>query len=324
MRLLSLLIFLVILANANMKIFDNYIEGKDYEKLMDKFLFSDNYIYHLLKNKDVKFGYYSHPINIIICYKNKRILNLYKYKNNSITLEKQFKNILTGKNSGDKWNEGDGKTPIGIYTLKYRYNDNQLNDFYGPLAYTTNYPNLYDNYLGKEGHGIWIHGFPKNDPHRDFDTKGCIALPNSALKHLSMLLENYKNSIVIIDDHNIPTTNKQKIYYILKQIFEWRYSWKYNQLNKYFSFYDKENFKKSNKYNFKQFKYMKKTVFSYQKNKTLKFSNLKIIPYPNIDGTDIYKVEFDEFFKSGSHQFKGKKILYLRLIKNKISIFIES
>jgi len=326
MRVFLFLIFTLTLtfANNGMKILNNFIEGKDYIRLMDKFLFSDEYIYNLLKNKDVKFGYYSHPTNIIICYKDKKTLDLYKYNKNGIKLEKQFKNILTGRNPGDKWREGDGRTPIGVYTLKYKYNDNQLNDFYGPLAYTTSYPNLYDNYLGKKGHGIWIHGFPKDNPNRDFDTKGCIALPNPELKHLSSLLKDYKNSILIINTDNLPTTNKQKIYYILKELFKWRYAWKYNDLETYLSFYDKDTFRKSNKYDFEDFKYMKESVFSYQKNKILKFKNIKIIPYPSTEGNDVYKVEFEEFFKSGSHQFRGKKIIYLRLIGNKISIFLES
>ena len=197
-----------------------------------------------------------------------------------------------------------------------------MDDFYGPLAYPTNYPNMYDKFLGKKGHGIWIHGFPKDNPHRDFNTKGCIALPNKELLKLSKLID-YKNSILIISTKNLPTTNKEKIKIILKNIFKWRYTWKYNKLEEYLSFYNKQIFKKDNKLNFEQFKEMKKRIFSSQKNKIIKFNNLQITPYPS-KNNDIYRVSFDEFFQSWNTTFKGKKILYLKLIGDKISIFLEN
>ena len=316
-----LLVFISFL-NAQMNVLDIYRKGGNFEKLADKMLYSDEYINYLLKNKDVTFGYYDRPKNIILCFKDKRDLRVYKY-DDLLILNKELKNILTGRNEGDKWIEGDGKTPIGVYRLTKKLNDNQLNDFYGPLAYVTNYPNLYDKYLGKSGHGIWIHGFPKDNPYRDFDTKGCIAIPNNSLINLSKQI-NYKDSILIITtSSDIPTTNKKKIAIILKNIFKWRYAWKYNKLQEYLSFYDKDNFKKSNKYNFTKFEQMKRYIFSVQKNKTLKFSNLSIIPYPSVE-KDIYKVEFDEFFKSGYKQFRGHKVLYLKLIRDKISIFLEN
>jgi len=321
MRVLWFILIITSFLNANIEIFDKFRKGKSWQNEVDKFLFSDKYISFLLNNKDVKFGYYDNPTNIIICYKNKRVVDVYDF-NNKLQLKHQFTNILLGKNSGDKWIEGDGKTPLGVYKLKYKLNDGNLDDFYGPLAYPTNYPNLYDNYLGKSGHGIWIHGFPKDNPNRKFDTKGCIALPNHELVKLSKLID-YKNSILIIDTNHLPQTNKQKISIILKEIFKWRYAWKYNDLKTYLSFYDDKNFKKNNKYNFQTFAKMKKFIFKHQKNKQIKFKNLKIIPYPSKD-KNIYKVSFYEIFKTKHKHFEGDKILYLKLINNKISIFLEN
>ena len=321
MKIILTLLIMFSILSANMQIFDKYRQGENWQKDVDKTLFSDQYINYLLKNKDVRFGYYDNPVNIIVCYKKIKKLDVYKYDNKPI-LEKQFSRILTGKNDGDKWFEGDGKTPIGVYELKYKIDDNELNDFYGPLAYPTNYPNLYDSYLGKKGHGIWIHGFPKDNPNRDFNTKGCIALPNNELINFSKMI-NYKNSILIIDTDNLPTTNKKNIAIILKDLFKWRYAWKYNDLDTYLSFYDKKHFKKENRFGFSYFRYVKKQIFARQKNKIIKFKNLEITPYPSKD-KNLYKVKFDEYFKSGNKIFEGKKILYLRLINNKISIFLEN
>ncbi|NPA55083.1 MAG: L,D-transpeptidase family protein [Epsilonproteobacteria bacterium] len=302
-------------------ILDRYRMGYEYIKQMDMSLYSDTYINHLLQNKDVTFGYFDNPTNIIVCYKKDRIVDVYNL-NSKLTLKHQFKNILIGKNAGDKWQEGDGKTPIGVYILKHKLNDNEIDDFYGPLAYPTNYPNLYDSYLGKSGHGIWIHGFPKSNPNRKFDTKGCIALPNNELIKFSKLI-NYKNAILIINTQKLPQTNKQQIGTILKELFKWRFAWKYNQLDKYLSFYDKDNFKKENRYNFDEFAKMKKRIFMAQKNKEIKFRNIKIIPYPHTQD-NIFKVSFDEIFKANNYNFKGNKTLYLRLLNDKISIFLEN
>ena len=205
---------------SSLDYFDKYRRGDNWQKDVDRFLYSDTYIDYLLKDKDVKFGYFDNPTNIIICYKNRKKLDVYGY-NNNFYLKTKFENILVGRD-GDKWKEGDGKTPIGVYTLKYKIDDNKLDDFYGPLAYPTNYPNLYDSYLGKGGHGIWIHGFPKNNPNRKFNTKGCIALPNNELVKLSKTID-YQNSILIISTKNLPQTDKKKIKIILKEIFKWIY-----------------------------------------------------------------------------------------------------
>jgi len=318
------LIFLLLFFNyllANLSIFNDFREGSEWEKKVDKFLFSDEYIQYLLKDKDVTFGYYDKPTNIIVCYKKEKIVNVYDL-NNKLKLKHQFKNILIGKNSGDKWREGDGKTPIGVYKLKYRLNDENLSDFYGPLAYPTNYPNLYDSYLGKSGHGIWIHGFPKNNPNRKFNTKGCIAIPNNELLNLSKMID-YRNAILIIDTDKLPTTNKNKIKIILKELFKWRFAWKYNDLETYLSFYDKKHFKKENRYRYRFFAYMKRKIFQKQKRKKLKFKNIQIIPYPS-QNKDIYKISFYEIFKTKKHSFEGEKVLYIKLIDNKIKIFLEN
>jgi murein L,D-transpeptidase YafK len=322
MKLLLYSFILISFLKADMTILNNYRQNINWQEKADKALYSDEYINYLLKNRDVKFGYYDNPTNVIVCFKNKKDLFIYNY-NKKLQLSTKFTNILTGKNSGDKWIEGDGKTPIGVYTLKYKLDDNKLSDFYGPLAYPTNYPNLYDKYLGKCGHGIWIHGFPKDNPNRDFNTKGCIAIPNNELIKLSKKID-YKDTILIIDTKNLLTTNKNKIAIILKNLFKWRYDWKYNKLDEYLSFYDKNNFKKDNKLNFKQFTNMKKVIFSHQKHKILKFSNIQITPYPSSEKKNIYRISFYELFKSGSHTFQGKKILYLQLIDNKIKIFLEN
>ena len=96
-----LFLFINLVFASSMEIFNNYRLGNKWQQDVDKFLYSDEYISYLLKNKNVKFGYFDNPTNIIVCYKEKKKLDIYSY-NNKLQLKTNFSNILTGKNTGDK------------------------------------------------------------------------------------------------------------------------------------------------------------------------------------------------------------------------------
>ena len=94
-----------------------------------------------------------------------------------------------------KKKEGDLKTPLGIYELTKKIS--KLDSFYGPLAFVTSYPNIYDKFRGKNGSGIWIHGLP-TEQKRDEFTKGCIAINNSNLETLDKYI-NINSTMLIIN-----------------------------------------------------------------------------------------------------------------------------
>ena len=94
--------------------------------------------------------------------------------------------IALGRVKGDKQQEGDLKTPEGIYfTLPHITKESLLQSKYGDLAVPTNYPNLYDRYLDKTGYGIWIHG--AGDDKRmleKYTTEGCVIFHNNSILKL--------------------------------------------------------------------------------------------------------------------------------------------
>jgi len=202
-----MLISLSLYAN---NILDNYrINGmKSIEKQMDLELTRENYWDEYLKDKDIKFGYIENYSSILTCNKEKSTLSLYKKnKDNSFEFKKNY-DAFTGKIKGDKIKEGDLKTPIGIYNIAQKLNkDTKLDPFYGPLAFVTSYPNLYDKLNGKTGSGIWIHGMPLDNKEREKYTKGCIALDNKSLLYLKDSI-NYKNTILLINETDIKKTDK--------------------------------------------------------------------------------------------------------------------
>ena len=285
---------------------------------LDNALAKPEYWREYLKDKNTQFGYIESYSNILVCNKAQSKLSLYvKDANNTYTLERHY-SAFTGKEKGDKQYEGDLRTPNGIYNLTKKIQ--KLDSFYGPLAFVTSYPNLYDKYKGKTGKGIWIHGLPINQ-ERDAFTKGCIAINNKGLKCLDKDI-NITKTLLIIDEKKVKTNiSKKTLANILAQLYKWRYAWIYNDLDSYLNFYS-ENFKRFDGMDIGRFSKYKKRIFAKNESKTILFNNINILPYPNEHLT--YKITFKERYKSNSFSFTGDKILIVKLTpQNKITIITE-
>jgi len=269
-----------------------------------------------LQYKDVTNGYYESIRYVMICQKNLKDIILYDTKNQQNIFSS---NVFVGKSNGDKQKEGDMKTPLGAYDLTKRIT--QLDQFYGPVALTTNYPNIYDKSQGKTGSGIWIHGLPKHGDRDDF-TKGCIALDNTKIKKLDNSI-NINNSVLVISERKLDIVSKKDISIVMSNIFEWKNAWKNSDIKHYLNFYDKK-FKRSNGQNLVKFIKHKKRVFERKEKKTIKFSNINIIPYPNDENKKIFKVVMDEYYKTKNYKFNGKKELYIEISNDKFKILTES
>jgi murein L,D-transpeptidase YafK len=93
--------------------------------------------------------------------------------------------VSLGRLGVDKAEQGDQRTPLGVYFITSRLGGRQLKDFYGPGALTLNYPNEYDRRRGKTGSGIWLHGVPpENFARTPQSTDGCVVLANEDLHRL--------------------------------------------------------------------------------------------------------------------------------------------
>ncbi|WP_457745249.1 L,D-transpeptidase family protein [Sulfurimonas sp.] len=307
------------LAASELDILTNYrLNGiNNIEKQMDKELANKSYWSAYLKNKDMKFGYIESYKNILTCNKSKSNLLVYaKDSNNTYKLTKVY-SAYTGKEKGDKEKEGDLKTPIGVYNLVKKISN--VDEFYGPLAFVTSYPNIYDKYEGKTGKGIWIHGLPIHEK-RDKFTKGCIAIGNKSIECLNKHIDMDKTLLIINKQCNYKKVNINAISQVLSQIYAWRYAWKYNNLKDYLNFYS-DDFIRFDGMKIKKFKSYKKRIFAKNEKKSIIFKNLNVIPYPT--HKDTYKVMFDEEYKSNSFSFKGKKILIVQLIASQMKIITE-
>jgi murein L,D-transpeptidase YafK len=212
--------------------------------------------------------------------KSKFEISSYQFKNNKF--ENVFlKKIATGKNAGNKMQEGDGKTPEGIYFTKNYADEKELKKHYGIMgniygvgAWTLDYPNKVDQKLySKTGTGIWIHG--TNDPDRiedKFSSKGCVVLKNEDFNEFYSKI-NRPHPVIITDSFVL--LDHKEIEEVKNFILKWKTDWEMTDDN-YFSHYH-EKFLSKNK--IQKFKQYKKSMFNHRKNLVVTFDNINIIKH---------------------------------------------
>lgn len=291
----------------------NAVEKKLEESLKDK-----EYWNNYLKNKNVDLGYYETKKYVILTHKMKSELALYEINNHESNLITR-NSVIVGEKEGDKYLEGDKKTPEGVYELTGK--KTKLDQFYGPFALVTSYPNTFDKSLDKKGHGIWIHGMPLKNEEREKYTRGCIALDNPQLEKLAENID-LNNAVLLTSNDEFEKANKDEIALVLSSIFNWKDSWKRSDINKYLKFYS-DDFKKYDGSDFKKFSRYKKRIFRKKERKRIHFSDISITPYPNSLNKRMFKIIMDQIYKSPTVNFKGKKELFLEIVNNEVKILTE-
>ena len=148
--------------------------------------------------------------------------------------------VTLGKQGIAKTREGDQKTPVGVYHVTGNLPRQKLTDFYGAGAFPINYPNAWDRRLGRNGHGIWLHGTPSDTysrPPRASD--GCIVLANPDLISLSQYLQVGITPVIISEgvewiDSDAQEADRKSLAGALES---WRADWESRDSAKYLSHY---------------------------------------------------------------------------------------
>lgn len=106
-----------------------------------------------------------------------------------------------GENGDGKQDDGDRRTPLGIYFVTEQLDTSKLHEKYGATAFTLDYPNAWDRRMQRTGDGIWVHGVDRRGGKRPpWDTDGCIALPNETLTKLENRFQPNVTPVVIARD----------------------------------------------------------------------------------------------------------------------------
>jgi murein L,D-transpeptidase YafK len=213
--------------------------------------------------------------------------------------------IAIGKEEGDKFRQGDNKTPEGIY-FPGEVIDTQKIDpgKYGQRAIPLNFPNMMDDKEGKTGYGIWLHG--AGDDNRIANrqvTEGCVAFYNKDILELSRWVLP-PHSLVVITEDKDQVNLKEDLVQVEERTKAWVQAWQNRDLDQYIGFY-KGNFTSQGKDKKAYGQYKKRIFQSYQK-MVVKMTDLRVVTHPK------YAVAIMAQDFSGDRRFisKGRKILY--------------
>jgi len=276
---------------------------------------------------DVILEYKATSPYVLLVEKNTHKLFLLKYENNSRTLVDTFE-CKTGKNQGNKLEEGDHKTPEGIYFFKNRYSRADIRRLvgkkkaylYGEMAFAMDFPNSIDHLEGKNGGGIWLHGTDESfEETSNNDTRGCVVLTNRDIKTLSRFIQIYCTPIIIVDKLNF-TTKKEiesRRKELLTVVENWKKAWEKERIDDYIQYYGK-SFTSQGK-NYSQWKKHKSDVFSLYKIFHIKLDNLAVFKHNNG-----FTVRFFQDYSASNMSAAGVKTLYLIQIDNSWKIIGEN
>ena len=227
---------------------------------------------------------------------------------------------ITGRDPGDKVSRGDLRTPEGIYFVTGKLDDHTLPAKYGRLAYTLDYPNIYDKRQSKSGYGIWIHA--TDDASRlqkPFDTEGCVVVSNEDILDLQQYITPFEIPVVITkemtsvkEDELAPTRKKA-----LEMVDAWRKAWESSSFESYMSYYSK-NFRSlgKNKNQWQSFK--AKLGDERGSDIRVSISEPKIVAFE-----DQLLVVFLQDYQSKQHADFGRKFLYLQWEGDRYRIIAE-
>ncbi len=151
--------------------------------------------------------------------------------------------VSHGKAGADKKVEGDNRTPLGVYEVTSYIDKAKLPDLYGSGAFPINYPNEWDQRLGRTGHGIWLHGTPSDTYARPpLSSEGCVTLANQDFNQLATFVQPGLTPVIISNEIEwLSLDDWQAERKGLKEAIErWRRDWESTDVERYLAHYSRD------------------------------------------------------------------------------------
>ena len=217
--------------------------------------------------------------------------------------------ITQGKLGADKTREGDKKTPIGVYHVTSSLPRQKVGDFYGNGAYPLNYPNEWDKMMGRNGHGIWLHGTPSDTYSRPPKASdGCVVLTNQDLDSIAKNLQIGLTPVIIsnsiewlsMDDWQAERQS------LLGMIDEWTKDWESRDVEHYARHYASRF--EADGQNRQQWIEQKRKVTASKD--WIKIETKNISMFRNPGKEDYVVVTFDQIYQSNNLSNQMKKCQY--------------
>ena len=205
--------------------------------------------------------------------------------------------VTLGKNGMEKTREGDQKTPVGVYHVTANLPRAKLTDFYGSGAFPISYPNEWDKRLGRNGHGIWLHGVPSDvysRPPRASD--GCIVLANADLDSVARYIQVGQTPVIIADEVEWaePAAVEAERRSLAAALEQWRADWQSRDTGKYLEHYSTQF--RSGKQDLAAWTAHKRKVNAAKKWIKVGLSRIAMFRYPR--ERDFVVVSFDQDYRS--------------------------
>jgi murein L,D-transpeptidase YafK len=215
--------------------------------------------------------------------------------------------VSIGKQGIGKVREGDQKTPVGTYRITSYLGDGSIDDFYGLGAYPLNYPNPLDRRYERTGHGIWLHGLPKNVSERPFlDSDGCVVIDNQSLEELAGVVATGVTQVVLSKQPIkwvAATAQEQKRVALERSLLSWEAAWEQRDNDAYLAFYaDDFSDLRRNKASWAEYK---RRVNDSKAFIDVKVSEMSMLVDPIEQ--DLVTVRYWQSYASNNHQWQGWK-----------------
>lgn len=211
----------------------------------------------------------------------------------------------TGQELGDKFKEGDLKTPEGVYFITRRKNGGLNYDLYGDLAFVLDFPNPMDVLRRKSGHGIWIHG--RGHSITPFETQGCVALGTPDIHRVDPQLAE-RMPVIIADSVRVGGPQAVKLQEEGRAVVEatqaWAKAWQ-DKSEAFFDFHDPEKFAITEGKPFAAFRSHKERLF-----KMLPWIQVSLFDLRAVPGPDYWVTYFIQVYRSPTLVSQGVKRLY--------------
>lgn len=212
-----------------------------------------------------------------------------------------------GKNGAGKQARGDHRTPIGIYHITGWLRDEALPELYGAGAWPTNYPNPWDVFKRRTGHGIWLHGVPRDTESRaPRSSEGCVTMANDDLLSLQPYIQRGETPVLLSSELQwvTPEAQQSEREEFLARVESWRSRWSARDTDGYLAFYG-DDFTVSGM-NLKEFTAHKRRVNAGKKFIEVRLSDVSLYRYPGAENP-LMLAEFTMDYRSDNYRQKSRK-----------------
>lgn len=201
-------------------------------------LWSFGFLFSVAAQAATPSSHVGHQHTLILVDKKTNQLHLASYEaDDSFKILKTY-HATTGKVKGDKDQEGDLKTPEGVYQFNSKILPPKLAAKFGNMAFYMNFPNAYDEIAGATGSAIMLHA--TNEPDRlksDFDSEGCVVVRNEDIQELQHSIRLGLTPILVFEELT-PEYKDGRRNEKLHQFFDqWIQDWESRDVEKYMRHY---------------------------------------------------------------------------------------